>query len=633
MSAPRDPDGLISAHLDGALDDAGHQALEAWLLADRAHQRRFLLAVMDHRAMAGALAARPPLTIRTARHARRRRRGLRAASWSGAALAAALLVGVAVLLWPAAAVPGPRLLVAGVDGAAQRLGAAAEVAVDPGRGAALLYDDGTRVELEAGSALTVSGTRVTLRHGRLAAEVAHQPAGRPFVIATPNATVTVLGTALDVATDGTESVVAVTRGRVAVERGDAARVEVGAGERSVVAAGEPLLARPAAALDGRLLRVGSGQAYATLADLPALAPGDVVELQPGTHRGAWRLPAAGTALRPVTIRGAPGQPPVISAEGLALSGAGPVPRAALQLEGGHWRIQHLAIEGARNGENAAGIRLVEVGGATLGDCRIARCDQGVDALADRVTVEACDIGDCGAPGAAGHCRALSLLAGQAVVRGCLLHDQRSGQTLRATCQRLELEANRITGAADGEITITAGPRPTVAVLSGNLIVSSAARPENSVRFIQVEGTGDGVLHLVGNTCVASDPRIVFIIPGRLAVAADGNIFTGSDRIAEPGAVAGTRNWLPTGATVPPGFRESRSGSAPGFRAAAQGDYGLTSDSPCRNAVGDLWSRSLDAARAPGAVDGRVPMWMPATSAQPGSRARTALTDLGAFEDG
>jgi ferric-dicitrate binding protein FerR (iron transport regulator) len=633
MSAPRDPDGLISAHLDGALDDAGHQALEAWLLADRAHQRRFLLAVMDHRAMAGALAARPPLTIRTARRVRRRR-GLRAASWSGAALAAALLVGVAVLLWPAAAVPGPRLLVAGVAGTAQRLGAAAEVAVDPGRGAALLYDDGTRVELEAGSALTVSGTRVTLRHGRLAADVAHQPAGRPFVIATPNATVTVLGTALDVATDGTESVVAVTRGRVAVERGgDAARVEVGAGERSVVAKGEPLLARSTAALDGRLLRVGAGQAYATLADLPALAPGDVVELQPGTHRGAWRLPAAGTVLRPVTIRGAPGRLPLISAEGLALSGAGPVPRAAVQLEGGHWRIQHLAIEGARNGENAAGIRLVEVGGAALSDCRIARCDQGVDAIADQVTIEDCDIGDCGAPGAASHCRALSLIAGQAVVRGCLLHDQRSGQTVRATCQRLELEANRISGAADGEVTITTGPRPTVAVLSGNLIVSSATRPENSVRFIQVEGGGDGVLHLVGNTCVASDPRIVFIIPGRLAVAADGNIFTGSDRIAEAGRVVGLGNWLPAGAAAPPDFRGSRSGTTPGFRAAAQGDYGLAPDSPCRNAVQGMWTGDADSPHLPRTVPDRLPTRMPAARAQPGSRARTGLDDQGAFADG
>ncbi|MBA3938001.1 MAG: hypothetical protein H0X38_11100, partial [Planctomycetes bacterium] len=277
--------------------------------------------------------------------------------------------------------------------------------------------------------------------------------------------------------------------------------------------------------------------------------------------------------------------------------------------------------------------LVEVRGATLSDCRIARCDQGIDAVAERIHIEDCDIGGCGAAGADGHCRALSLFAGQALVRGCLLHDQLFGQSLRSTCGRLELVANRITAAADGEISIATGAQPTIAILSGNLIVSSAARPDNSVRFIQVEGEGDGVLQLIGNTCVAADARNVFLIPGRLAVAADGNIFTGSERIAEAGRVEGYRNWLPPGAAVPPGFRDSRSGAAPGFRDAAQGDYSLAPDSPCRNAVRDLWSQDVDAPHASGTVGGLVPKRMPAASSRAGSRARTARTDMGAFEDG
>ncbi len=646
MSPPPDPDSLISAHLDGELDDAGHRALEAWLLADRAHQRRFLLAVMDHRAMARSLAARPALTMRTAR-LMRRRRGLRVASWSGAGLAAALIIGLTVLLWPTGAAPGPHLQVAGASAApgprlqmtdthvpAQRLEAGAAVTVAPGSGAVLLYDDGSRVDLDAGSALSVTGTHLTLQHGRLAASVAHQAAGQPFIITTPNATVTVLGTMLDVATDGVESVVAVTRGRVAVERsGDAARLEVGAGERSVVTVGGPLVAHAADAPDGRLLRVGPGQPFATLAELPALAPGDVVELQPGTHHGAWRLAALGTALRPVTIRGAPGAPPLIAAEGLVLSGAGTVPRAALQLEGGHWRVQHLAIADAHNGENAAGIRLVEVRGAMLSDCRITRCDQGIDAVGERVAIEDCDVGGCGTAGAQGRCRALSVFADEALVRGCLLHDQLFGQSLRSTCARLELVANRIIAAADGEISIATGAQPTTAILSGNLIVSSAARPDNSMRFILVEGEGAGVLQLIGNTCVAADARIVFLIPGRLAVAADGNIFTGSGRIAEAGRVEGYRNWLPSGATVPAGFRDSRSAAAPGFRDEAQGDYSLAPDSPCRNTVRDMWSQDVDAPHAPGTVGGLLPKRMPAALNKAGSRARTARTDMGAFEDG
>src|SRR5258708_3838768 len=50
--AMSDGDQLISAHLDGELDEDGQRRLDAWLAADREHQRRFLRLVMDHRALA-----------------------------------------------------------------------------------------------------------------------------------------------------------------------------------------------------------------------------------------------------------------------------------------------------------------------------------------------------------------------------------------------------------------------------------------------------------------------------------------------------------------------------------------------------------------------------------------------------
>lgn len=616
---PAEIDALISAHLDGALDDAGHQALEAWLAADRVNQRRFLAAVMDHRALAQQLQADQHPTVRRLR-LRPQRRRLTARLLAAAALVMFALGG---LLWFNAEPPGPRLIVPGSSAAGPRVPAGERIAVKAGHTGGLLYDDGTRVGLDGGSELVVGsatrGKHVTLLTGRLSAAVTPQPAGRPFTIATPGATTTVLGTALTVATDGAETEVAVSRGRVAVERAaDRARTEVAAGQRSTVAADLPLRARADGEPAGRLLRVGPGQPAATIADLPPLAPGDVVELQPGTHRGAWSLPAGGTALRPVTIRGAAGEPPLIDAEGLKLTGIGAVPRAALQLHGGHWRVERLAFANARNGLNAAAIRLVDARGAAIGACRIARCDQGVDAVAGEVTVEDCDVGFCGTASNEGYGHDLNLSADRALVRGCHLHDQLHGQALRADCARIDVEANRIVNAEDGEISIATGATPVAVTLAGNLVVSKRTRMGNSMRFILVEGEGAGSLTLAHNTFVADSQWVTFIAPGRLAVRADANIFSGSGRIASPGNVVGSRNWLPTGADAPAGFTDGLTGGAPGFRDAAAGDYRLRDDSDCRKA-----SRGK-------AGDLPAPMLQPAPTAQAGSVPRADGDDLGAF---
>ncbi len=630
----KEVDALISAYLDNDLDDAGHQTLDAWLTADRANQQRFLTAVMDHRALAQQMQADQHPTVRRLRVRPESRR-----LWTSRILAAAavLMLALGGVLWVKADPPGPRLIVFDASGESTgpRVVRGDHIGVKPDRGGGLLYDDGTRLQLLGGSEVIVegssSGKQVMLVTGQLTATVAHQPSGKPFIITTSTATTTVVGTTLTVVTDGSETEVAVAQGKVAVERtSDKIKIEVAAGERSTVAADVPLRARADSVPAGQLYRVGPGQPFATIADLPKLAPGDVVELQPGVHRGAWRLPAGGTAMRPITVRGAPGEPPLIDSEGLTLTGAGAVPRASLQLLGGYWRVEHLAFTNARNGLNAAAIRLAEVQSAVILDCRITRSDQGVDAVADEVTITNCDVGFCGTTSNDGYGHDVNLLATRALVRGCHLHDQLHGQALRSTCAHLDVEANRIVNAEDGEISIATGDRPTEVTLAGNLVVSKRERKGNTMRFILTEGEGGGTLRLVHNTFVADSQWVTFIAPGKLAVNAYANIFSGSDRIALPGNVVGGSNWLPATATAPPGFAGTDTGSDPGFVAPATGDYRLRPDSPCVGKTSpSIIERWPDPMRGQNQAKWRLTL-EPSPTAQAGVRPRAHPWDIGAF---
>jgi transmembrane sensor len=96
----------------------------------------------------------------------------------------------------------------------------------------LTLADGSRVDLDAGSALSVAFTdgqrRITLHHGRAFFQVA-KDAARPFVVVAGNGEVRALGTAFDVK-HGLHAVrVAVSEHAVAVSvAGESARLEAGA---------------------------------------------------------------------------------------------------------------------------------------------------------------------------------------------------------------------------------------------------------------------------------------------------------------------------------------------------------------------------------------------------------------------
>jgi hypothetical protein len=128
------------------------------------------------------------------------------------------------------------------------------VVVPPGASVAFRYDDGTRLEADAGSRLVLeagpltpdgAAKRVALWMGLLSAFVARQPAGRPMVFATPHAEAQVLGTRLALAAGAADTRLEVTEGRVRLTRAaDRASVEVAEGRFAVASPGVPLASQP-----------------------------------------------------------------------------------------------------------------------------------------------------------------------------------------------------------------------------------------------------------------------------------------------------------------------------------------------------------------------------------------------------
>jgi ferric-dicitrate binding protein FerR (iron transport regulator) len=105
--------------------------------------------------------------------------------------------------------------------------------------AMLEYLDGTQLTLIGAASVTCSGDdpkQVVLHEGMLGASVMPQPAGKPMTIATPTASVEVLGTEFSLAASLRQTDVAVHRGQVRMTRAaDGESIEVTTGQRAVAA--------------------------------------------------------------------------------------------------------------------------------------------------------------------------------------------------------------------------------------------------------------------------------------------------------------------------------------------------------------------------------------------------------------
>jgi ferric-dicitrate binding protein FerR (iron transport regulator) len=686
MSAADQPsdaaERLIQGWIDQTLEARDQAELERWLADAPDHRRRFLLSLHLHHQLGQSPAAQA--RQRPARRPRLRRRSARTLAIA-LAVAAMLMAGVGI--WLSTMVPPhdadrnppSRQSTVGMPirpaetglylssatscariRAGARTSAAGETLLaedaletGPGGSAVVLMRDGTRLDLGADARLEIPSlgpggaidtdpadrADVRLMRGTLECEVVKHEASSPLCLATQNALVHVIGTHLLIASDGRDSSVAVTRGRVAVKRpGSSQGIELSAGQSGLVAATGPIAVRGGGEPWGRLLRVGPGEAIPALAQLPALAPGDVVELAAGSYREARRWIESGTALCPIVVRAEKGAKVLIDGTGVDVSGVGAVPRALFQLEGAHMRIEGIAFAHAANHRNGAGVRLLTAKDIAIVGCTFSECDDGICGEGDGIRIEACRISACGTAEHEGYCHDCFVDGGSSlVITGSVLIDARHGQALKCAAHRILIEGCRLGLSQDGEISILDPPdgsRPEDEVdLIGDCVLSLPERTGNHRRFIEVDAENGhpraGRLVLAYDTLVAVDPRtrLIDITQGAMRCVAVDNILVGTDPLISGGTGDdGVRNWLPAGAQAPAGWQRSIFGAdaGPGFRAQASGDVRLRDDASAADAAVPLQE-------VPAAVEVAPPAFQPPLSDHDAPVPRTGWRDLGAFE--
>lgn len=129
-----------------------------------------------------------------------------------------------------------------------RVGDGAQARIDYADKTTLQLDQRTDVQLPADGSLAIGvGKRVVLAWGRVTADVAKQPSGRPMIFNTPNAQAMVLGTVLTLEFTSTASATRldVTEGLVGItDTANRALVEVPAGHFATVAENTRTVARP-----------------------------------------------------------------------------------------------------------------------------------------------------------------------------------------------------------------------------------------------------------------------------------------------------------------------------------------------------------------------------------------------------
>jgi ferric-dicitrate binding protein FerR (iron transport regulator) len=367
---------LIARYIDGLATDAEAADLGRILVADPETAREFAemtridkrLDLHFRKTRALTDASRHVQASRFGLHASRRR-GRRVGSlrrsfvwWAAAAALLAAAGGAAIYMWNRSQRPGDETIaqldVAWCSGSVSVSGTAvalepkaAQLPLKPGdriatgdgaSRAAIVYPDGSRIELDASTAFvireTARGRDALLERGALTANVVSQTAG-PMVLSTRDAEVRVLGTRFRLAIEGRATRLEVAEGKVEMKRpADQQGTIVGSGFYALagpdiapvaMALGQGLQGKfPAGnswhvAPDGKAENAGTPQAPWDMASAmegshAQVKPGDTIWLAGGKYlvdRGkymaAQEINLKGEPGKPVVIRGLPGAHAVI----------------------------------------------------------------------------------------------------------------------------------------------------------------------------------------------------------------------------------------------------------------------------------------------------------------------------------
>ena len=323
-------------------------------------------------------------------------------------------------------------------------------------------------------------------------------------------------------------------------------------------------------------QVGPTRTYHTVGSLPALNPGDIVEIDPATYNEVKRWTQPGPSAQPIIVRGVGAARPVFDAMGQTVDGVLPHPRAVFQVEADYVTLENLEFQHATNGNDGAGIRVTAGNDVTVRNCRIAMCDMGI--MSDNnsnLVIEASEICSNGTSLYDGYSHNFYLGGTSATIRFCYIHDSLNGQNFKTRAHYTELLYNYIADSQDGEVGLVDSAETAAtnshAVMIGNIIISKPRLSGyNSGRFVQFgqDGGGqhNGTLYAFNNTFIAGDGRIQFLSANATGatVMAHNNILYGNDKIVGTlgGGISCSNNWAQTTTTVPATFYASTVGSDP-----------------------------------------------------------------------
>lgn len=360
-------------------------------------------------------------------------------------------------------------------------------------------------------------------------------------------------------------------------------------------------------------QVGPSRPHTTLQQLfssVTLQPGDVVEVDPGTYPGGAILTRSGTASHPITIRGlrdGQGNRPLITGGTNSFE---------------FRRSDHVVMEGLAFAGGSFRCVYVYARDIVLRDLLVRDCPghgiHAADIYTGNLTIEYSEIRNSGA-GSGQH--ALYIQSDEVINPGSVfrmrfnyVHSGTGGNLLKSRHERNEIHYNWFEGAFYHELELI-GPDPNIqqpgwtpglaredSELLGNVIVHTSSG-FGAVMRLGGDGTGEsrGRYRIVNNTIIVdssiSSATVFRLFDGLESVEAHNNVIwrstPGTLRIerdveavwaAGSRRVAGSRNWINSGATfVPTEWTGTLTGSSPGFMDAAAHDYRPAEASPLLSA--------------------------------------------------
>jgi hypothetical protein len=403
---------------------------------------------------------------------------------------------------------------------------------------------------------------------------------------------------------------------------------------------------------GATYQIGPGK-LAGFAQLPALKPGDVVEVAGGASYGAVTLKTDGSADQKITFRG------------IRVGGKRPV------LNGGTNTLQidssHVVIEGFDITGGSSRCVFHHANDVTIRDTVIHDCPAhgllGADNGSGSLLMEYDEVYHCGL-GDQKH--QIYMATDEDMYPGSVfrlqfsyLHDGNGGHGVKSRAERNEIYYNWIEGSYYHELELI-GPDPSGGVdpdkaredsdVVGNVIRKAGAHSGAHTMRLGGDGTGDtnGRYRFVNNTIVlAANSGSVFRIFDRVdTLEAHNNVIyrvgggsTEVVRTAEAATplpmVAGTNNWMPTGTAVPAGFTGSINGADPVLAAIAAKDLRPMATSPLVD-KGALTIAGIAARPFPRPLP--APLFEPPAGVllavgTAAARVHGATIDIGAYEHG